>query len=152
MNNLKNFGSILYLARKFFLNVFYVGRKTYLNNTRTTVPRALKSKKVMKRSFKNGLGSIPKKKKKTGNHHSFLCNQRGLKRKHWWKKIRNITLQIKIKDQADNHIKKKHETQKKNELLMNKLIISAYKFILDKFKHNNANFKSLNRFWILWYI
>lgn len=64
MNNLKNFGSILYLARKFFLNVFYVGRKTYLNNTRTTVPRPLKSKKVMKRSFKNGLGSIPKKKKK----------------------------------------------------------------------------------------
>ena len=63
MNNLKNFGSIVYLARKFFLNVFNVGRKTYLSNTRTTVPRALKSKKVMKRSFKNGLGSIPKKKK-----------------------------------------------------------------------------------------
>ena len=64
MNNLKNFGSIVYLARKFFLNVFNVGRKTYLSNTRTTVPRALKSKKVMKRSFKNGLGSIPKKKNK----------------------------------------------------------------------------------------
>ena len=63
MNNLKNFGSILYLSRKFFLNIFYVGRKTYLNNTRTTVPRPLKSKKVMKRSFKNGLGSIPKKNK-----------------------------------------------------------------------------------------
>ena len=50
-----------------------------------------------------------------------------------------------IRSSRQSH-QKKHETQKKNELLMNKLIISAYKFILDKFKHNNAYFKSLNRF------
>ena len=62
------------------------------------------------------------------------------------KKNQKYNLENKDIRSSRQSYKKKHETQKKNELLMNKLIISAYKFILDKFKHNNANFKSLNRF------